>query len=104
MKKYIIAALTLSLVAACELQPTSVEDIDFEKLEGMQAECAKRAASAAMKSFSEDTDWTNLLSVDGTVEAVTAITDATQLELQSCITDVYLMGIEDGRVLEREVY
>ena len=70
----------------------------------MQAECAKRAASAAMKSFSEDTDWTNLLSVDGTVEAVTAITDATQLELQSCITDVYLMGIEDGRVLEREVY
>ncbi len=104
MKKYIIAALTLSLVAACEPQPTSVEDIDFEKLEGMQAECAKRAASAAMKSFSEDTDWTNLLSVDGTVEAVTAITDATQLELQSCITDVYLMGIEDGRVLEREVY
>ncbi len=104
MKKYIIAALTLSLVAACEPQPTSVEDIDFEKLEGMQAECAKRAASAAMKSFSEETDWTNLLSVDGTVEAVTAITDATQLELQSCITDVYLMGIEDGRVLEREVY
>ncbi len=104
MKKYIIAALTLSLVAACEPQPTSVEDIDFEKLEGMQAECAKRAASAAMKSFSEETDWTNLLSVDGTVEAVTAITDATQLELQSCITDIYLMGIEDGRVLEREVY
>jgi len=104
MKKYIIAALTLSLVAACEPQPTSVEDIDFEKLKGMQAECAKRAASAAMKSFSEETDWTNLLSVDGTVEAVTAITDATQLELQSCITDIYLMGIEDGRVLEREVY
>ena len=92
------------LVAACEPQPTNVEDINFEKLEGMQAECAKRAASAAMKSFSEDTDWTNLLSVEGTVEAVSDITDATQLELQSCITDVYLMGIEDGRVLEREGY
>ena len=44
------------------------------------------------------------MSVEGTVEAVAVITDATQLELQSCITDIYLMGIEDGRVLEREVY
>ncbi len=32
------------------------------------------------------------------------ISDATLLELQSCITDIYLMGSEDGRVLEREVY
>ncbi len=92
------------LLLACESQPTSVEDIDFQKLEGMQTECAERAASAAMESFSEDTEWTDLLSVEDTADAVAAITDATQLELQSCITDIYLMGIEDGRVLEREVY
>jgi len=104
MKKHIFAILTLTLLAACEPQPTSIEDIDFEKLEGMQAECAKRAASAAVDSFSDDTEWTDLLSVEGAAEAVTAITDATHLELQSCITDIYLMGIEDGRVLEREVY
>ena len=104
MKKYILAVLTLSLVSACEPRATSVEDIDFEKLEGMQAECAKRAASAAMESFSDDTEWTDLLSVEGAAEAVAAITDATQLELQSCITDIYLMGIEDGRILERDVY
>ena len=104
MKKCIFAVLTLTLVAACEPQPTSAEDIDFQKLEGMQTECAKRAASAAMKSFSEDTGWTDLLSVEDAADAVAAITDATQLELQSCITDIYLMGIEDGRVLEREVY
>jgi len=104
MKKYMFAVLTLTLVAACEPQPTSAEDIDFQKLEGMQTECAKRAASAAMESFSEDTEWTDLLSVEDTANAVAAITDATQLELQSCITDIYLMGIEDGRVLEREVY
>ena len=104
MKRYIFAVLTLSLLVACEPQPTNVEDIDFEKLEGMQAECAKRAASSAMESFSEDTEWTDLLSVEGAADAVSAITNATQLELQSCITDIYLMGIEDGRVLEREVY
>ncbi len=104
MKKHILTVLMLTLVAACEPQPTSVEDIDFEKLEGMQAECAKRAASAAVDSFSDDTQWTDLLSVEGAAEAVAAITDATHLELQSCITDIYLMGIEDGRVLEREVY
>ena len=104
MKKYIFAVLTLTLVAACEPQPPSAEDIDFQKLEGMQTECAKRAASAAMESFSEDTEWTDLLSVEDAANAVAAITDATQLELQSCITDIYLMGIEDGRVLEREVY
>ena len=51
-----------------------------------------------------DTGWTDLMSVEGAAEAAAAITDATQLELQSCITDIYLMGIEDGRVLEREVY
>ncbi len=104
MKKYIFAVLTLAVVAACEPQPTSVEDIDFEKLEGMQAECAKRAASAAIDSFSDDTDWTDLFSIEDAAEAFAAITDATQLELQSCITDIYLMGVEDGRVLEREVY
>ncbi len=104
MKTYISVILMLTLVAACEPQPTSVEDVDFEKLEGMQSECAKRAASAAMESFSEDTAWTDLMSVEGAADAVTAITDATQLELQSCITDIYLMGIEDGRILERDVY
>jgi len=104
MKKIILIALIVGFLAACEPQPTSVSDIDFEKLEGMQTECAKRAASAAMESFSEDTDWTDLMSIEGTVDAVAAISDATQLELQSCITDIYLMGIEDGRVLEREVY
>ena len=96
--------LVATLIAACDPQPTSVVDIDFEKLEGMQAECASRAASAAMESFSDDTAWSDLLSVEGAAGAVAAITDATQLELQSCITDIYLMGIEDGRVLEREVY
>ena len=104
MKKYIFAVLTLTLLAACEPQPTSVEDIDFEKLEGMQAECASRAASAAVESFSDDTAWTDLMSVEGIAAAASAITDATHLELQSCITDIYLMGIEDGRILEREVY
>jgi len=104
MKMYIFAVLTLALVTACQPQPTSVEDVDFEKLQGMQTECAKRAASAAMESFSEDTEWTDLLSVEDVADAVATITDATQLELQSCITDIYLMGIEDGRVLEREVY
>ena len=104
MKTYISVILMLTLVAACEPQPTSVEDVDFEKLEGMQSECAKRAASAAMESFSEDTAWTDLMSVESAADAVTAITDATQLELQSCITDIYLMGIEDGRILERDVY
>ncbi len=104
MKKHIFSVLMLTLVAACEPQPTSVEDIDFEKLEGMQAECAKRAASAAVDSFSDDTQWTDLLSVEGAAEAAASITDATHLEFLSCITDIYLMGIEDGRVLEREVY
>ncbi len=104
MKKYIFAVVTLTFIAACEPQPTNIEDVDFEKLEGMQAECARRAASAAMESFSDDTEWTDLLSVEDAAEAVAAITDATQLELQSCITDIYLMGIEDGRVLERDVY
>ena len=93
-----------AFIAACDPQPTSVEDIDFDKLEGMQSECASRAASAAMESFSDDTAWSDLLSVEGAAGAVAAITDATQLELQSCITDIYLMGIEDGRILEREVY
>ena len=104
MKKHIFTVLMLTLVAACEPQPTAVEDIDFEKLEGMQSECAQRAASAAVESFSDDTAWTDLMSVEGIAEAAAAITDATQLELQSCLTDIYLMGIEDGRVLEREVY
>ena len=104
MKKYIFVVLTLTLVAACEPLPTSVDDIDFEKLEGMQSECAQRAASAALESFSDDTAWTDLMSVEGAAGAVNAITDATHLELQSCITDIYLMGIEDGRILEREVY
>ncbi len=104
MRKHIAAVLTLTLVSACEPQPTSIDDIDFKKLEGMQAVCAKRAASAAIESFSEDTGWTDLMSVESAADAVAAITDATQLELQSCITDIYLMGIEDGRVLEREVY
>ncbi len=99
-----LLALMLTLVAACEPQPTSIEDLDFEKLEGMQAECTNRAASAAIESFSADTGWTDLMSVEGAADAIAAITDATQLELQSCITDIYLMGIEDGRVLEREVY
>ncbi len=93
-----------AFIAACDPQPTSVEDIDFDKLEGMQSECASRAASAAMESFSDDTAWSDLLSVEGAAGAVAAITDATQLELQSCLTDIYLMGIEDGRILERDVY
>jgi hypothetical protein len=93
-----------AFIAACDPHPTSVEDIDFDKLEGMQSECASRAASAAVESFSDDTAWSDLLSVEGAAGAVAAITDATQLELQSCITDIYLMGIEDGRILEREVY
>ena len=104
MKKHIVAVVTLTFVGACEPQPTSIDDIDLEKLEGMQTECAKRAASAAMESFSEDTAWTDLLSVEGAADAVAAITEATQSELQNCLTDIYLMGVEDGRVLEREVY
>ena len=104
MNRSIYIPLAAVLIAACDAQPTSVEDIDFDKLEGMQSECASRAASAAMESFSDDTAWSDLLSVEGATGAVAAITDATQLELQSCITDIYLMGIEDGRILEREVY
>ena len=41
-----------------------------------------------------------LFSVEDAAKAVAAITDATQLELQSCITDSHLMGIADGRHLE----
>ena len=104
MKKYIFAVVTLAFVAACEPQPTNVEDIDFDKLEGMQTECASRAASAGYEAFSDETGWTDLMSVEGAAGAIAAITDATHLEMQSCITDIYLMGIEDGRVLEREVY
>ncbi len=104
MNRSIYILVLAVLIAACDPQPTSVEDIDFDKLEGMQSECASRAASAAMESFSDDTAWSDLLSVEGAAGAVAAITDATQLELQSCITDIYLMGIEDGRILEREVY
>ena len=99
-----LVAIILTLVAACEPQPTNLEDIDFEKLEGMQSECTKRAASAAYEAFSDDTGWTDLMSVEGAAGAIAAITDATHLEMQSCIKDIYLMGIEDGRVLEREVY
>jgi hypothetical protein len=104
MNRSIYILVAAAFIAACDPQPTSVEDIDFDKLEGMQAECASRAANAAMESFSDDTAWSDLLSVEGAAGAVAAITDATQLELQSCITDIYLMGIEDGRILEREVY
>ena len=104
MKGFVLATLMILLVAACEPLPTNAEDIDFEKLEGMQAECAMRSATAAIESFSDDTDWTDLLSLKGTAEAIVTITDAMQVELQACITDIYLMGIEDGRVLEREVY
>lgn len=104
MNRSIYILVLAVVIAACDPQPTSVEDIDFDKLEGMQSECASRAASAAMESFSDDTAWSDLLSVEGAAGAVAAITDATQLELQSCITDIYLMGIEDGRILEREVY
>lgn len=104
MRKQTVVVLASVLLVACEPEPTRIEDIDLAKLEGMQAECASRAASAAMESFSDDTSWTDLMSVEGAAEAVTTITDATQLELQSCLTDIYLMGIEDGRVLEREVY
>lgn len=104
MNRSIYILVLAVVIAACDPQPTSVEDIDFDKLEGMQSECASRAASAAMESFSDDTAWSDLLSVEGAAGAVAAITDATQLELQSCIMDIYLMGIEDGRILEREVY
>ncbi len=104
MNRSIYILVAAAFIVACDPQPTSVEDIDFDKLEGMQSECASRAASAAMESFSDDTAWSDLLSVEGAAGAVAAITDATQLELQSCITDIYLMGIEDGRILEREVY
>ena len=104
MNRSIYILVAAAFIAACDPQPTSVEDIDFDKLEGMQSECASRAASAAMESFSDDTAWSDLLSVEGAAGAVAAITDATQLELQSCVSDIYLMGIEDGRILEREVY
>ena len=104
MNRSIYILVAAAFIAACDPQPTSVEDIDFDKLEGLQSECASRAASAAMESFSDDTAWSDLLSVEGAAGAVAAITDATQLELQSCVSDIYLMGIEDGRILEREVY
>ena len=104
MNRSIYILVAAAFIAACDPQPTSVEDIDFDQLEGMKYECASRAASAAMESFSDDTAWSDLLSVEGAAGAVAAITDATQLELQSCVTDIYLMGIEDGRILEREVY
>ena len=104
MKRLTIAVLAFVFAAGCEPKPTRIEDIDLAKLEGAQADCASRAARAAMRSFSDDTAWTDLMSVDGAAEAVTTITNATQTELQTCIADIYLMGIEDGRVLEREVY
>ena len=48
--------------------------------------------------------WTDFTSLEGATEAMEAIKDGTHSGLQECITDIYMMGIEDGRVLEREVY
>ncbi len=100
MTKILILVMSLILFAGCEPEPTQIEDIDLEKLEGMQSECASNATEAAWDSFS----WTDFTSLDGAAEAFETIKEATHTGLQDCIADIYLMGIEDGRVLEREVY
>ena len=102
--KKIIALLLSIILSGCEPQSTRLEDIDLQKLEGMQLACANRATRAAIESLSSDTEWSDLLSLGSTTEAILAVTNKTHLALQECITDIYLMGIEDGRILEREVY
>jgi hypothetical protein len=111
IKRNIAAVLTLMVLSACEPQPTNTDDVDLENLDGKMSECSGRAASAAgaaIMSLYNDTGWTEIMSPEGAAKIAVAVvvktTAAMDLELESCIADIYRMGIEDGRVLEREVY
>ena len=81
-------------------EPTQMEDLNLAKLNGIEARCAKAAAVSAYDSV----EVSKLMSLGGAAETIGAISDAIESEIQRCVMDVYLMGIEDGRVLEREVY
>lgn len=97
-----IAYLSALLLIGCsgEPEPTQMEDLNLAKLEGIEARCAKAAAGSAYDSV----EVSKLMSIGGATETVGAIADAIEIEIQRCVLDVYLMGIEDGRKLEREVY
>lgn len=98
----VIACLTALLLLGCsgKPEPTRIEDLNLAKLEGIETQCAKTAASSAYDSV----EVSKLMSIGGATETVSAIANAIESEIQRCVLDVYLMGIEDGRKLEREVY
>jgi hypothetical protein len=77
-----------------------MEDINLTKLEGIETQCAKAAARSAYDSV----EVSKLMSLGGATETVGAISDAIESEIQRCVLDVYLLGIEDGRKLQRGVY
>lgn len=97
-----ITYLSAALLVACsgEPEPTRMEDLNLTKLEGIETQCAKAAAGSAYDSV----EVSKLMSIGGATETVSAIADVIETEIQRCILDVYLMGVEDGRKLEREVY
>jgi hypothetical protein len=45
-----------------------------------------------------------VLSVSGAAETLGVAANAIEVEIERCVIDVYLMGLEDGRVVGREVY
>lgn len=96
-----IPYLLLFLIIGCggEPQPTRMEDLNLAKLEGLETRCAKAAAGAAYDSV----EVSKLMSIGGATETIGAISNAIESEIQRCVLDVYLMGVEDGRELEREV-
>jgi hypothetical protein len=97
-----LAYLSALLLIGCggEPEPTRMEDLNLAKLEGIETQCAKAAAGSAYDSV----EVSKLMSIGGATETIGAISDAIESEIQRCVLDVYLMGIEDGRALEREVY
>ena len=106
MKFKILLVAIAAAGCSGEPQPTRIDDLDLAKLDGLPAKCAEAAARSAYDSLPTDSvaGMATALSVSGAAELVGTAADAIEAELQQCVVDVYLMGVEDGRVLEREVY
>lgn len=98
----ILAWVSALFLIGCggEPEPTRMEDLNLAKLDGIEARCARAAASSAYDSV----EVSKLMSLGGAAETIGAISDSIESEIHRCVLDVYLMGVEDGRVLEREVY
>lgn len=73
--------------AGCSGEPeaTRIADLDLAKLDGLPAKCAEAAARSAYDSLP------------------TTAADAIEAELQQCVVDVYLMGVEDGVYLSERL-